>query len=270
MTQLYWIIFTICIMQTTAYSQTTNKTFLFVHGAWYGGAWNWEKVIPILESKGYRVQAIDLPGYGTDTRLASTLTLDDYVKTVVDAAQAIKGKVSLLGHSMGGAVISQASEILGPQKVDNLIYLDAFLLQNGESIFAQIEKINASNNSTDNENADRATNYLIMSDDKKSCLFNPIKLKEYFCHDCSADDLTRMQANLRWQPLAVLATPITVSANKYGIIPKFFIRCTASKDLDRRNVPENVKCKKVYELPSSHSPFFSMPEKLALILEEIY
>lgn len=268
MTRLLVITLLICIMQTSVYPQTNGKTFILVHGAWYGGAWNWQKVAPHLESKGYRVMTVDLPGYGADTRLASTLTLDDYVKTVVDAAQSIKGKVSLLGHSMGGAVISQASEILGPEKVDDLIYLDAFLLRDGESIFAQVEKMNADIS----KSADKriATDFLIFSDDNKACLFNPIKVEEYFCHDCPADDLVKIKANLRWQPISVLATPIKVSDHRYGRIPKFFIRCTAAKDLDRRSILQNVPCKKVYELSSSHSPFFSMPEQLASILTEIY
>jgi pimeloyl-ACP methyl ester carboxylesterase len=257
-------------MQTPIYSQTNDKTYVLVHGAWYGGRWNWEKVTPLLESKGYRVVTIDLPGYGDDTRLPSTLTLDDYVTKVTGAVQSIKGKVSLVGHSMGGAIISQASEILGPEKVDNLIYLDAFLLRDGESILSQVAKMNAVSTLYDAAHEHSSADFMIFSDDQKTCLFNPVKVEEYFCHDCPADDLARVKANLRWQPVSVLATPIKVSNARYGSIPKFFIRCTASRDLDRRSILENVPCKKVYELQSSHSPFFSMPEKLALILEEVY
>lgn len=257
-------------MQTPIYSQSNDRTFILVHGAWYGGAWNWGKVAPHLESKGYRVVTVDLPGYGADTRLPSTLTLDDYVSTVTKAAQSVKGKVSLVGHSMGGAIISQASEILGPEKVDKLVYLDAFLLRDGESILSQVAAMNAAHTLFDAAHKHSSTDFLIFSDDNKTCLFNPIKVEEYFCHDCPAEDLALIKANLRWQPVSVLATPIKVSDARYGRIPKFFIRCTAAKDLDRRSILENVRCEKVYELQSSHSPFFSMPEKLALTLEEVY
>jgi len=252
-------------MTVPAMSQANNKTYILVHGAWYGGGWIWNKVTPRLESKGYKVLPVDLPGYGGDTTLASKLTLIDYVNKVVAAAQSVKGKVALVGHSMGGAVISQAAEVLGPEKVDKLVYLDAFLLKDGESIFSQVEKISKASSG-----GPSAPDYLILSDDKKTCLFNPLKLQEYFCHDCSAEDLKQAQANLRWQPVSVLATPIHVTDSRCGRIPKIYIRCTAAKDLDRRTVVQNMPCEKVYELPSSHSPFFSMPEKLAATLVEAY
>lgn len=57
--------------------------------------------------------AIDLPGYGNDTTPAAMVTLDDYIKKVEEAANSVKGKVVLVGHSIGGAVISQAGEVLG-------------------------------------------------------------------------------------------------------------------------------------------------------------
>lgn len=270
MTRFWFVTLILCTMQTHIYSQSSDKTYILVHGAWYGGSWNWKKIVPDLKSKGYHVLAIDLPGYGADKRLPSTLTLDDYVSKVVGAARSVKGKVSLVGHSMGGAIISQAGEILGPEKIDNLIYLDAFLLRDGESILSQIGKMNAVNTLFDAAREHSSGDFLIFSDDQKTCLFNPLKVEEYFCHDCPADDVAEVKANLRWQPVSVLATPIKVSDARYGNIPKFFIRCTAARDLDRKSILENVPCKKVYELQSSHSPFFSMPEKLALILEEIY
>ena len=258
-------------MNTAVSSQTNNnKTYILVHGAWYGGGWVWHKVAPMLESKGYHVIAVDLPGYGKDTALASTLTLSDYVKRVTEAANSVKGKVTLLGHSMGGAVISQASESLGPEKVAKLVYLDAFLLKNGESIFMQVDKILASKESSDNVTKRPAPEDLIFSDDRKACLFNPLKLQEYFCHDCNEEDVKQANEKLRWQPLSVLATPIQVTAERYSKIPKVYIRCTASRDLDRTGIVQNMPCEKVYEISSSHSPFFSMPEKLVSILVEAY
>lgn len=95
-------------------------------------------------------------------------------------------------------------------------------------------------------------------------------MQQVFCHDCPAEDIALSNSNLRWQPVAALATPITVSEARYGIIPKIYIRCTESKDLDRRSIVQNMPCQKVIEIPSSHSPFFSMPEKLVEILAEVY
>lgn len=63
---------------------------------------------------------------------------------MVAAANTVQGKVVLVGHSMGGIVISQTAEVLA-DKVEKLIYLDAFLLKDGEAIFDQVEKINIAN-----------------------------------------------------------------------------------------------------------------------------
>lgn len=41
------------------------KTFILIHGSWHS-AWNWHKVIPILEQQGHKVIAVDLPGMGRD------------------------------------------------------------------------------------------------------------------------------------------------------------------------------------------------------------
>ncbi len=50
------------------------KTFILVHGSWHS-AWNWHKVIPILEAQGHRAMAIDLPGMGRDKTPIEKVTL---------------------------------------------------------------------------------------------------------------------------------------------------------------------------------------------------
>ncbi|WP_345262785.1 alpha/beta fold hydrolase [Nibrella viscosa] len=252
-------------------TSSSDKTYILVHGAWYGGGWCWHKVVPLLESRGYAVIPVDLPGYGQDTTPAASVTLDDYVTTVLDVAGSVKGKVVLVGHSLGGAVISQASEFLGPEKAEKLVYVDAFLLRNGESILAQVQQLAEASKAAPEPAAEQlAADYLIFSDDQKTCLVDPARMQEVFCHDAPAEDVALAKANLRWQPVAGLATPISVTDERYGVIPKVYIRCTKSRDLDRRSIVQHVPCQQVFELPSSHSPFFSMPDRLAAILEEVY
>ena len=101
-------------------------------------------------------------------------------------------------------------------------------------------------------------------------LMNPLLVEEVFCHDCPEADKARLKRNGKWQSLACLTTPISVTESRYGRIPKYYIRCTQSRDLDRSLIVDNVACEKVYTLPSSHSPFFSMPDKLVGVLGEIY
>jgi pimeloyl-ACP methyl ester carboxylesterase len=126
-------------MTNSEFSQP-GKTYILVHGAWHG-AWCWNKVIPLLQARGHQAIAIDLPvpGHGQDTERASDITLEDYVHAVMKTANGHNGQVILVGHSMAGIVISQAAERLGPEKVSTLLYLDAFLPRDGDSLFALVE-----------------------------------------------------------------------------------------------------------------------------------
>lgn len=111
------------------------STFVLVHGAWHGG-WCWKEAKRLLEEKGYRVYTPTMTGLGERKHLISkTITIDTLVK---DIANVIKyenlDNVILVGHSFGGAVISGVAE-LAKDKIKQLIYLDAAILEDNESMF---------------------------------------------------------------------------------------------------------------------------------------
>jgi pimeloyl-ACP methyl ester carboxylesterase len=254
------------LIQNISYAQP--KTYVLVHGAWHG-AWCWKKVVPLLEAKGNRVLAIDLPGHGDDKAPAASITLDDYVQKVVEVARAQNGPVILVGHSMAGVVIAQAAEVLGKEKAAKLVFLDAFMPQNGESVLAMADKVSAHQQASNKPEAGPSlTESLVLSDDKKASMIKAENATQLFYHDCSAADVAFAKAHLGWQSMACLATPVSVTEARYGAVPKVYILCTEAKDLDKSRLVENVPCQKVYKLASSHSPFFSMPEKLVAILHE--
>ena len=80
---------------------------VLVHGA-FGGAWSWEPVIPGLEEAGHTVQALDLPGSGEDQTPVADVTLHAYADRVCEALASGPPAV-LVGHSMGGVVVTQAA-----------------------------------------------------------------------------------------------------------------------------------------------------------------
>jgi pimeloyl-ACP methyl ester carboxylesterase len=245
------------------------KTYILIHGGWHG-AWCWNKVIPLLEAKGNRVVAIDLPSHGKDNTPAATVTLQDYVQKVVAVANSQTGPVILVGHSMAGVVIAQAAEELGKEKVAKLVFLDAFMPQNGESVLSMAEKAAKQTTPADASQAGPSLGEsMVFSADQKACTLKPENVTSLFYHDCPKQDITFAQNHLGWQAMAPLATPVAVTDARYGAIPKVYILCTAAKDLNKSSLAQNVPVKKVYTLPSGHSPFFSMPEKLVAILHEI-
>jgi pimeloyl-ACP methyl ester carboxylesterase len=98
-----------------------KPTIVLVHGAWADGS-SWDGVVKVLQHDGYTVAVPPNPLRG----LASdSAYLKDYLGT-------ISGPVILVGHSYGGAVISDAAT--GDSNVKALVYVDAFIPEKGESV----------------------------------------------------------------------------------------------------------------------------------------
>ncbi len=95
------------------------RNIVLVHGAWADGS-SWNKIIPLLEKKGFHVTAVHLP----------FTTLADDVATVKRSLALEDGPVLLVGHSYGGAVITEAGN---DPKVAGLVYVAAFAPDDGQS-----------------------------------------------------------------------------------------------------------------------------------------
>jgi pimeloyl-ACP methyl ester carboxylesterase len=106
--------------------------FVLVHGA-YHGAWCWERLIPALTAKGAAVTAPDLPGHGADATPTADLSLTLYADYVAEGVRARGGPVTLVGHSMAGAVIAEVAERV-PDLLTRLVYLTAYMPADGENI----------------------------------------------------------------------------------------------------------------------------------------
>jgi len=105
-------------------SKRVNNIVL-VHGGFVDGS-GWEEVYQILKKDGYNVSIVQNP--------TISLTNDVAVTRRVLAAQT--GPVILVGHSYGGAVITEAGN---DPKVAGLVYITAFALDNGESVSSLIK-----------------------------------------------------------------------------------------------------------------------------------
>jgi pimeloyl-ACP methyl ester carboxylesterase len=108
-------------------------TFLMVPGAWLGG-WCWRDVATGLRPAGHRVIGATLTGLGERAHLASRETsLDTHVTDVVGLLRwRDLTDVALVGHSYGGTVITAVAE-RAPERLRQLVYLDASVPRDGES-----------------------------------------------------------------------------------------------------------------------------------------
>jgi pimeloyl-ACP methyl ester carboxylesterase len=96
------------------------KSIVLVHGAFADGS-SWDAVVPLLQAKGYKVVAVQVPLTGLAEDVAAT-------KRAIDAQQ---GPVLLVAHSYGGVVITEAGN---SDKVAGLVYVAAFAPGNNESV----------------------------------------------------------------------------------------------------------------------------------------
>ncbi len=110
------------------------STFVLVHGAWHG-SWCWKRVRHALQKMGHEVFTPTLTGVGERSHLLSReVNLETHIHDVLNLLkwEDLNG-VILCGHSYGGAVISGVADRV-PERVSALIYLDAFVLENGQSL----------------------------------------------------------------------------------------------------------------------------------------
>ncbi|MFZ4261463.1 alpha/beta hydrolase [Sphingobacterium sp. HJSM2_6] len=109
-------------------------TYVLVHGAW-GGSWSFKQTALALQEAGAEVYRVNLTGLGERVHLANPqVNLSTHVKDVLNTILFDQLEdVILVGHSYGGMVITAVADRI-PERIQRLIYLDAFLPEHGESI----------------------------------------------------------------------------------------------------------------------------------------
>ena len=109
-------------------------TFVLVHGAWRGG-WVWKRVRPLLARGGHDVFTPTLTGVGDRSHLnAPSIDLETHIADVLNLLRWEElDDVVLCGHSYAGCVVTGVADRM-PEKIRALIYLDAFVLENGQCL----------------------------------------------------------------------------------------------------------------------------------------
>jgi pimeloyl-ACP methyl ester carboxylesterase len=221
-----------------------KPSIVLVHGFW-GGAAHWAKVILELSRKGYTdIHAVEMP---------LTSLADDAERTRKMVAQQ-KGPVLLVGHSYGGAVITEAGDL---PNVVGLVYIAAFAPDAGESpggITQQMVPVAAPNLEPDSDG------YLWIKADK---------FRESFCQDLTPDEGLVMAVTQKAPLASTFGNTITVPAWKKK--PSWY----QISSQDRMIAPDNEKhmssrlnARKVITLDASHASLASRPVEVAGLIDE--
>ena len=225
-----------------------------VHGAWHG-AWCWYKVLPLLQSAGHTVIAPDLPSLGMDRTPLSQVSLDTWVEHICRVVDTASEPVVLVGHSRGGIIISEVAERRS-DKIALLVYLAAYLMRDGESLMPVAQS----------DGSSLVFSNLVVSEDQTFATIKPQAIKEVFYAKCSDEDVTLAGMLLAPEALAPAVTPIRVTAEGFGRVPRVYIECLHDKVIPlalQRQMHSKLPCQKVVSIDTDHSPFFSAPQKLA-------
>lgn len=236
------------------------KTFILIHGSWHS-SWNWHKVIPLLEKQGHRAIAIDLPGMGRDKTPIQEVRMKTTVEKICRLIDSIEGKVILVGHSKNGIMISQAAEYR-PDKIEKLIYLAAYLIPSG--------KTQKEYSAQDTQGVLKP--YVTMYEELNAHTLQLEIYKEGLYADCDDYITDLAKVLLSHEPVESGITPLQLTEENFGSVPRFYIECTEDKAVTpfiQQKMYTETPCEKVYSMPTSHSPFFSRPDELADILCEI-
>lgn len=233
-----------------------GKTFVLVHGAWQS-AYVWSTVKTELEKKGNKVIVIELPAHGADNTPAVSVSINSYRDKVIAAIENLTGKVILVGHSMGGVVVSAVAEKI-PERIEKLVYIGAFVPQDGQSL---VDLAFQDKTSLLGPN-------LIPSADQLTLDVNKDKLTDIFCQDASEKVKKLVTANYKSEPAIPFADKIKLTPSGFGSVKKYYIFTTKDQAIGQELQKQMVKAADItntYTVDAGHSPFLSVPEKVSEI-----
>jgi pimeloyl-ACP methyl ester carboxylesterase len=280
-----------------AASTDDQQNFLFVHGAWHSST-HWNEVAERLVAMGHRAFAIDLPGSGlnaaypqsylrndfaafaTEPSPVANIGLADYTNAVTAQVEkmAEHGKVTLVGHSMGGLTITRVAETV-PHLLRRLVYVAAYVPVNLAS---------ANDYSQLPENQTGISGAIVVADPVATgaVRINPRngdpeyleRGRQALYNDLSAEDYLKYAVAFNPDlPVRVGVEDARGTAQRWGKVPRLFVRTT-----EDHTVPLPLQDRMIREadaatprnkfvvrsLPSSHSPFASMPDRLVTVLTQ--
>lgn len=233
--------FVSAVSPVEAQTSIPKKTVVLVHGAFADGS-SWEKVIPLLQAKGFNVVAVQNP----------LTSLADDVAATKRAIEAAPGQVILVGHSWGGSVITQAGT---HEKVSSLVYVAAFAPSKDQST-----------NDLSKDYPKPEWFKSLRVDSGGFLTLSPEAISNFFAQDLSAAETSIMAVTQ--VPIFAHAFEDKITETAWSSKPSWYI--VAANDRIIGADLEKLMAKKIGAtttiLQTSHVPMLSKPQEVAEVI----
>ena len=214
-------------------------------------------MVPLLEAAGHTALAPDLIGMGGDAAPDNPPTIGDWADQIAGLLEAQIEAVILVGHSRGGVVISEAAERV-PDRIACLVYLTALLLVNGQTMDEALSPPPGTQRTRIIETA--GDGWIAVK---------PEHVLGHFYNRTAPEWAERAQSLLRPEPVFSFLTPVMLTPERFGRVPRAYIECTDDNAISlsaQRAMQARLPCDPVITMDADHSPFYSDPEGLARAL----
>lgn len=231
---------------------------LLVHGA-FENASVWGHVTARLQADGYEVVAVDLPGRPGAPASPDKVSLNLYGDTVVAALGKLHRPAVVVGHSFGGIVIADAAE-KAPTKVKTLVFLAAYLPHDGDSLVSMA-----------NQDPDAKIGPHLQINKEQGVASIEYSARADLFANGGPEGLRKAIPDLILdEPLAPLATPVHVTAARFGRVDKVYVHTEIDQVISpsfQAKMVASTPVRAEYALPTGHTPFLTDPDGLAEAIE---
>jgi pimeloyl-ACP methyl ester carboxylesterase len=230
-----------------------HPTIVLLHGAFETAA-VWKQVRIDLRARGYRSIAIDLPGRTGNPLPASKATLKLYRDAVLQVLERQHGPVVLVAHSFGGITASAVAEA-APEKIRTIVYVAAYLPQSGDSLVSMSGR----------DSASQVGPHFKVTSDKSMAFIEPSAAAALFCNGCDERQSARVARDFVSEPLAPLATPVSLTAERFGKVDKVYIHTSNDVVVSPAYQAAMVAAtpvRKELSVPTAHAAFVQSPAAL--------
>ncbi len=230
------------------------ECFVFVHGA-LCGAWCWKDVLSILDSKGIRGYAIDLPGHGKNKHIQPA-SHTDYVEALNSfITEKDLRNVVLVGHSMGGSVIPYTAMTLG-DRVGRLIFYTTVFPEKGKTVLSVAPAF-----------LEICSKLFLSLTGYKSLTMPKGLLRIIFCNDMDKNTADRLLDQVGAQPARPIVTPFpAVDIRAFQSLYILARRDRAISPGKQQKILRNIPNCRTNSIDTGHFGMMSRPDALVRLL----